>query len=155
MEGKILHNKIKRAIMAALGMGIAAICVTAFKFTFFGNDPFMSLMNGLANVIPIPYGTLFMLINLALGLLVFILGRRYIGFTTIFCIFVSGYIVDAFFHLFQAWMPDPTLGVRVVVLLIAIVIQCLGCAFYYTADLGVAPYDAIPLILTDKKVARF
>ena len=46
--------------------------------------------------------------------------------------------------------------VRIICLIIAIVIICLGSAFYMTADLGVSTYDAIALIIVNTwKIGKF
>jgi uncharacterized protein len=52
-------------------------------------------------------------------------------------------------------VPEPTLLIRVFLLLTGVIIMCFASSLYYTADLGVSTYDAIALILTDKKVAKF
>ena len=56
----------RRIIMALVGMTIAGISVGIFKRAFFGVDPFQCFCNGIANVIPISFGTLYMLINAVL-----------------------------------------------------------------------------------------
>jgi len=40
-------------------------------------------------------------------------------------------------------------------MLISIVIICFGSAMYFTGDLGVSTYDAVALILSEKKFAKF
>ena len=43
------------------------------------------------------------------------------------------------------------MGLRLLILLIAIVILCLASALYFTADLGVSTYDALALVWSQKQ----
>ena len=44
--------------MSLAGVLICAVSVGVFKIAALGVDPFQSLMSGLDNMIPIPFGTL-------------------------------------------------------------------------------------------------
>ncbi|MBQ1575923.1 MAG: hypothetical protein IIZ83_03090 [Oscillospiraceae bacterium] len=48
-------------------------------------------------------------------------------------------------------VPAPALGVRFLILALAVVIMCLASAFYFTSDLGVSTYDAVALIWSEKQ----
>ena len=72
----------RRLVMTLLGVSIGGVSVAFFKQAAFGVDPFQSFCNGLHNVIPISFGTLYMLINLVMLLAAVIFYRRYIGITT-------------------------------------------------------------------------
>ena len=54
----------RRIVMALVGMALAGIAVGFFKRAFFGVDPFQCFCNGINQVIPIGFGTLYMIINL-------------------------------------------------------------------------------------------
>lgn len=144
-----------RILMALLGVAICGFSVGLFQASVFGMDPFQCLVHGIYNVVPIRFGTLYMCVNLVLILLIFVLDRHYIGIATLMNIFVLGYIVDGTAVLLDAVLPQRSFGVRVALLLVGIVILCFSSSLYYTADLGVSAYDAVALILTDKKVAKF
>lgn len=81
--------------------------------------------------------------------------RRKIGLGTFINIFLLGYVVQFSSWLFDSWMPNPSLGIKLLFLIIAVVIMCFGSSLYFTGDLGVSTYDAVALILSEKKVARF
>jgi uncharacterized membrane protein YczE len=51
--------------------------------------------------------------------------------------------------------PDPSTLIRSLFLIVGIVILCFGSSLYFIGDLGVSTYDAVALILSEKKVARF
>jgi uncharacterized membrane protein YczE len=49
--------------MSLFGVIICAISVGIFKIAALGVDPFQSLMAGLDKLIPIPFGTLYVIVN--------------------------------------------------------------------------------------------
>ena len=150
METK--HNKLPlRVVLAAAGMLLTGISIGFFKRSLFGVDPYQCFANGLANVIPIRFGTLYMLVNLVQLAVVFFLDRHYIGISTFLNMFLLGYIVEFSESLLTRLYPDPTLAIRIVFLIIGVVVTCIAAALYYTADLGVSTYDSIALHL-DKKL---
>ena len=153
---KTINPLLKRRIVLALaGMIIAGISIGFFKRAFFGVDPFQCLCNGLNRVIPIGFGTLYMLINAALLLAVFFLDRHYIGISTFINLFLLGYIAEFSENILAGVFGDLGIWGRILFLIIGIVITCIAAALYYTADLGVSAYDAIPLHISDRKPKLF
>lgn len=145
----------RRLLMTLLGVLTCAVSVGIFKQAAFGVDPFQCLCAGLDRVIPIPFGTLYMLINLALLALVFVMDQRYIGIATFINLFLMGYIIDFTQWAMMRVIPSPALWLRGVYLVVAIVVMCVGSSLYFTADLGVSTYDAIALHLADRGLAPF
>ena len=137
--------------MALVGMTVAGISVGIFKRAFFGVDPFQCFCNGIANVIPLSFGTLYMLINAVLLVIDFFLDRRYIGISTFINMFLVGYVVEFSENLLARLFGDMELPGRILFLAVGIITACIAAALYYDADLGVSPYDAIPLYIADKK----
>ena len=131
--------------MALSGMILSGIAVGIFKRAFFGVDPFQCLCNGLNQVIPISFGTLYMLINAVLLVFVFFLDRHYIGISTFINLFLLGYVAEFSEKLLARFLGEPGIPGRIAFLLIGIIVSCFAAALYYTADLGVSTYDAIPL----------
>ena len=142
---------LRRIWMAALGILLTGVSIGFFRRSMFGVDPYQCFANGLANVIPIRFGTLYMLVNLVQLAVVFFLDRHYIGISTFLNLFLLGYIVEFSESLLTRLCPDPTLAIRIAFLIIGVVITCIAAALYYTADLGVSTYDAIPLHISDRK----
>ena len=141
----------KRILMSALGVVICGISVGMFKHASLGVDPFQSLMSGLDAVIPIHFGTLYVIANLLLLVFALVFDRHKIGLATLINLFLLGYIAEFSQNCMERLLPDPTLGLRLLVLAVAIVIMCLASAFYFTADLGVSTYDAVALIWSEKQ----
>ena len=141
--------------MALAGMAVAGMAVGFFKRAFFGVDPFQCLCNGINQVIPIGFGTLYMLINAVLLVIDFFLDRHYIGISTFINLFLVGYAAEFSENMLARLFGEPGLPLRLVFLAVGIVISCIAAAFYYTADLGVSTYDAIPLHIADRKTKLF
>lgn len=82
--------KKKRILMSVLGVAACGISVGMFKHAALGVDPFQSLMSGLDAVIPIRFGTLYVIVNLVLLLFAFAFDRRKIGLATMINLFLLG-----------------------------------------------------------------
>ena len=136
--------------MSVFGVVICGISIGFFKRSAFGVDPYQTLMNGLNAVLPISFGTLYVIANLCLLLFSLVNDRHRIGIATLVNLFFLGYIADYSHKLLQYLFPDASVAGRIVFLFIGIVTMCLSSAFYFTADLGVSPYDAVSLIIADK-----
>ena len=141
----------RRIAMAAAGILLCGISIGFFKRALFGVDPFQCYVNGLDNVIPIRYGTLYMLVNLVQLIVVFFLDKRYIGISTLMNLFLLGYIVEFSERILTNIFGDAALGLRIVFLIIGLVVTCIAAALYYSADLGVSTYDAIPLHIASRE----
>lgn len=151
-----MSQKTKRILMSLSGVVIGAISVGIFKVAALGVDPFQSLMSGLDALIPIPFGTLYVIVNLILLTFSLVVDRSKIGIATFINLFLLGYITEFSYAFFQTLLPDPSMVVRVLCLVVGVVILCIGSALYMTADLGVSTYDAIAIALAGKwKIAPF
>jgi uncharacterized membrane protein YczE len=149
--GKEKDQLVKRILMSAIGVLICGISVGMFKRAELGVDPFQSLMSGLNAVIPIRFGTLYLIANALLLLFALVFDRRKIGLATVINLVFFGYIAEFVQKLLQKAFPEMNLAARLILLLAAVVLMCLATAFYFTADLGVSTYDAVSLIISQKQ----
>lgn len=143
-------NLTRRVGMSLCGVIICAIAVGFFKMAAFGVDPFQSLMSGLDQLIPIPFGTLYVIVNGVLLVFSLLFNRHNIGIATFINLFLLGYITQFTLETLQAWIPAPGIGLRILFLFIGIVVICIGSALYMTADLGVSTYDSVAITMADK-----
>ena len=151
--------KSRRIFMSLAGVLICAVSVGIFKLAALGVDPFQSLMSGLEALIPIPFGTLYVLVNAVLLVFSLVFDRRNVGIATFINLFLLGYITQftlQLLQLLQLMFPAPSLFLRVVFLVVGIVVLCFGSSLYMTADLGVSTYDALAIVLSRKwKLGKF
>jgi len=141
----------RRLVMTLTGVILCALSVAFFRQAAFGTDPFQCLCAGLNLIIPISFGTLYMLINLLLLVVDFFMDRHYIGIATFMNLFLTGYLIDFAEWVLTSIAPAPGLALRIVYLAVGIVVMCFAASLYFTGDLGVSTYDAIALYL-DRKI---
>ena len=148
--------KTKRIFMSALGVLTGAVSVGFFKLAAFGVDPFQSFMSGIDKLVPIDFGTLYVIVNACLLLFALVFDRHYIGIATAVNLFLLGYVVQFSYDTLQMIFPDPSMMIRCICFIIGFVSLCIASSIYMTADLGVSTYDAIALIMAYKwKIGKF
>lgn len=140
-----------RIWMSALGVIITGVAVGMFRTAALGVDPFQSLMSGLNALIPISFGTLYVIANAVLLLFSLFFDRRKIGLATLINLTLLGYVAEYSQKLFMWLFPNLTLLPSLLLLAAALVVSCFGAAMYFNADLGVSTYDAVSLILSEKQ----
>ena len=137
--------------MSVLGVVICGLSVGMFKHAAFGVDPFQALMSGLDAVIPIRFGTLYVIVNLLLLTFSLIMDRHKIGLATFINLFLLGYVVEFSQAQCAKLFPTPGIGIRLLLFLAGLVILSLASALYFTADLGVSTYDALALVWSERQ----
>ena len=150
-----MNEKQRRILMTIAGVLIAGFSVGIFNFSLFGMDPFQVFSHGIWKHTAIGYGTFYTIVNLIMLVGIFFIDKSKIGLGTLINIFLLGYVVQFSSWLFFTMIPDPSLIVRSVALMFAIVIISFGSALYFTGDLGVSTYDAVALVMSEKKIAKF
>jgi len=148
--------KTRRIFMSLAGVIICAVSVGFFKHAALGVDPFQSFMAGLDALIPIEFGTLYMLVNAVLLVFGLIFDRSNIGIATFINLFLLGYITQFTMDVLAMLLPAPSLWVRIACLAGGMVVLCFSSALYMTANLGVSTYDAVAIVLSRKwKLGKF
>ena len=143
-----MRDNIKKRIgMSLFGVIICAVSVGIFKIAALGVDPFQSFMAGLDAMIPIDFGTLYVITNAVMLIFALVFDKHYIGIATFINLFLLGYITQFTYDLLQKVIVAPSIMIRILCLIEGVVIICFGSAFYMTADLGVSTYDAVALII--------
>lgn len=151
-----MNTNVKRIILSVLGVLVGGISVGIFKLAAFGVDPFQSLMSGLDALIPIDFGTLYVIVNAVLLIFALVFDRHYINIATFINLFLLGYVVEFSYATLLGIFPAAGMLVRCVALVVGFVILCLASSLYITADLGVSTYDAIALVMSNKwKLGKF
>ncbi|MDO4312646.1 MAG: hypothetical protein Q4C52_06150 [Eubacteriales bacterium] len=126
-----------------IGMGVAS-----YRISLFGVDAFTCMNLGISGFIGISFGNWQLIMNVFLLIAVFFTVRNCIGPGTVVNMVFVGYIAD-----FCCWLIWDVLGInaglsiRVLFLCVGTLFASLGCAWYMTADLGIAPYDSVALII--------
>lgn len=131
-------------IFLGLGIGI-------FKLSGLGNDPYSGMVMALAERSGIVYANFLVLFNVGLFILEAVFGREFIGAGTFVNACLLGYIVTFFYDVLLGVFGAPSfLWQRVFIVCIGVIVTSLGVSLYQTADVGIAPWDSISLIMTKR-----
>lgn len=144
--------------MTIVGVLVCGFSVGMFQFSMLGLDPFQVFAHGVFMALPegiLGFGTVYAVVNLLMLIVIFITDKSKIGLGTVINIFLLGYVAEYSSLLFERLIPEPFLVVRFVFLILGIVIMCFSSALYFTADMGVSTYDAMSLIISEKKKWKF
>lgn len=146
----------KRLLMCIIGVMISGISVGFFKRAAFGVDPFQTFMSGLDALIPIEFGTLYVIANVCLLLFSLFADRHYIGLATMINLFLLGYVAQYSLDFLLLLFPSISLIGQLAFLVVGIILSCFAASLYFVADLGVSTYDAVALIITETwKIGKF
>ena len=141
----------KRLIMCVTGVFLSGVAAGIFGFTAFGMDPFQVFAHGLWGLTPISFGTFYVILNGILLVFMFFFNRRMIGLGTIINLFLLGYVVEYTDVLLDRIFPSPSVFLRVLLMILALVLASLAASLYFVADMGVSAYDWIALTISEKK----
>lgn len=148
MELKNIRCYLARGLAVVVGIFFVGIAVGLFKMVAMGADPFTAMNTGISAFISMQFGTLQLIVNALLLLLVFLFRKQFIGFGTIFNMVFVGYTADFLMWLLGRWQISfDTVFVRLVVMAFAVLLICVGDALYISADMGMSPYDAVGYII--------
>ncbi len=147
-----------RIIMTLGGVLLCAIAVGFFKCSLFGVDPFQCFAQGVWGRFfdgTFSYGSYYTGISVIFLVVDLFLDKHYIGVATFVNMFLTGYVVDFSQNMIRGFVPDPTMGIRIAMLLFAVLLMCFASSLYMTSDLGVSVYDAIPIIISNRSRIPF
>lgn len=142
--------------MMILGILFIGLCVSFLRLSGFGVDPFSAMNLGISGFIGWSFGTWQLLMNAVILVIVFFQARHCIGAGTIINMIFVGYIAD-----FVCWLVqdvvriEMSLPLRIIALVLAQLMASMGVALYMVADMGIAPYDSVAIIiekLTHQKI---
>lgn len=144
------NNFAKRFIMMLTGILFIGVCVGSFRLSAFGVDAFTCMNLGISGFIHMSFGTWQLIMNAVILVVIFFTVRRCIGLGTIVNMVCVGYLADFICWLFQDILNIAmTLPLRIAALLIGMLFAGMGVALYMVADMGIAPYDAVGIIIEE------
>ena len=140
----------KRITGMLFGNLLLGIAIGVLRIAELGTDPFATMNLGVSSTLGLSFGFYSVLFNLLLFIFLFINSRELIGFGTFINMFLLGYTADLIVYLFQAMaIGEIGLGIRFLLLFVGVFISSTGLSLYVTANLGVSPYDALPLMMQE------
>lgn len=148
-------KKMIICFIAVFGMGFF---LSFLILCHLGTDPCTFMNRSVAAKTGLSFGTWQLTINVILFLFVLVWKRSLIGSGTIFNMVLVGYYADFFDWIWDRWIPEDVFTAPVsrwCIFLVTLAGFIISVAVYINAQMGVAPYDAIPLIAAEKVKKRF
>ncbi len=155
MKFRLDIKRIVICFLAVLGMGFF---LSFLMLCGLGTDPCSFMNKAISLRIGMLFGTWQLIINAVMLVIVLFWDRSSLGFGTVFNMVLVGYYVDFFDWVWGKIIPahyftDPVTGWAI--FLAALFFFIVSAAVYINSDMGVAPYDALPKIITEKVTGRF
>lgn len=144
------HNMVKRIVLSFISIIVMGFGISLFSVSGFGVDPFTSMNMNIASTLGISFGTYQMIINAVILLYVILVAHRgLVGVGTVFNMVGCGYTCEFFQKLIQPAVENHyTLEIRIPLLIAGIITLCFACSLFFTANIGVGPYDALGFMLS-------
>lgn len=147
---KITKSQLVRGIYAAIGVLILGFGATILREGNVGMDPYTSANIAVSEMLGLSLGVYQLGLNIVFLILIFLFGRKYIGFGTVLNMVFTGFIIDMFTALFQKLgIQAETLPMKIVFLVVGTAIFTFAVSLYTGANLGAAPYDACAPTIVD------
>lgn len=153
--GQRLPRRIITMLLSVIVMGGG---VSLFVLGDMGADPFSTINLGISSRLGMGFGAWQALFNAALLVLVLFLDRSMLGLGTIGNMLLVGFSADLFGSLWAMLLPEDMvfpIWARLLLTLGGVAMQIVGCSFYVTSSLGMAPYDCISYIVPNKTKIPF
>lgn len=151
--GDYLRNiNWKHVLIMCIGNILVGMGVGIFKLSGLGNDPFSGMNMAVADKLRMSYGNFQLIVNIVLLLIEIGFGRKFLGIGTVVNAVFLAYICTFFYDIFtKKLLLEPAgLPERLIVLCIGVAICCLGLSMYQMTEAGVAPYDSLSLIMSER-----
>lgn len=142
-----------KAVSALAGIFLIGIGVAFNAMAHLGNDPVGIFYDGVRNALgltQVQLGTASNLVNIALVILLFFIGRHYVNIGTFIYIIPYGYFVNLGCRIFQIFFTDQFLIQQIAASFIGISCIYIGVAIFIAMDVGVDPMTGVTLVLGEK-----
>lgn len=151
------QHLVKRTIVMLIAVTVMGVGVGCFMLAAMGSDPFSTLNLGVSSKIGLSFGAWQAIFNIILLAVVLAADRSKLGLGTIGNMFLVGFSADITKGLLSLIITASELGIpaRVGMTLLGVLMQLIGCAFYVTCGLGMAPYDCISYIVPERTKIPF
>ncbi len=149
-----LYNKShfkRRLIMVIFAVIVMGFALSLLLLADLGTDPCTMMNKAIAKRLGLSIGNWQAIFNTVLLIAVIVFGGRNLGFGTVANMFLVGYSIDFFSMVWERLLPlewFDILWVKAIVFIPALIIFVLAAAIYMDVDLGTAPYDAVPYIIS-------
>ena len=151
------RHLVKRTVAMLAAVIVMGAGVGFFMLAAMGSDPFSTLNLGVSSRLHLSFGAWQAIFNILLLAVVLATNRSKLGLGTIGNMFLVGFAADITGGLLSQVITASALGIpaRVGMTLLGVSMQLIGCSFYVTCGLGMAPYDCVSYIVPERTKIPF
>ena len=143
---------VQQILTALVGIFFVSVGVAFNNCAGWGNDPIGMLYDGIRvafGMDAVQLGLASNVVNIVLTVILFIVARKYISIGTIVYLLPYGTFVGIGTTLYSVIFASDAFWVRILGSVTGCLMLCIGVAIYIALDIGVDPFTAIVLFLTD------
>ena len=143
---------VQQILAALVGIFCVSVGVAFNNCAGWGNDPIGMLYDGIRvafGMNSVQLGLASNVVNIVLTIILFVVARRYISIGTIVYLLPYGTFVGIGTTLYSMIFASDAYWVRILGSVAGCLLLCIGVAIYIALDIGVDPFTAIVLFLTD------
>jgi uncharacterized membrane protein YczE len=145
---------LKKIILAVIGIIFVGVGIAFNADSKLGNDPIGILYDGArvaAHLSGSQLGMASNIVNIALLVIVFFIGRHYVNIGSFIYILPYGLAVNIGNYLHGMFFPNHlTLPLQILTAVIGCTCLYIGVGMYIAADIGMDPFTGFVMVLTDK-----
>ena len=141
-----------RIVIAILGILLIGTGVAWNASALLGNDPVGILYDGvrsIGNLTGEQLGIASNIVNIALVVLLFFIGRRYVNIGTFIYILPYGVAVDLGTKMYQFLFHGNAMGTRILAAATGCLLLYIGIAIYIVVDIGLDPFTGVVMVIKD------
>jgi uncharacterized membrane protein YczE len=150
---KTRGESIRRFIQMTVGIFGIGVFLSLLIQVNYGTDTCSFMNLALSHKFGITFGTCMVIVNTILFIPVILFQRKLIHIGTVMNMMLVGYISDFFSPVWRSIIPSAFFLVepyRPLLFVVGLIPFLMSVALYINADMGQAPYDAIPTIVSSK-----
>ena len=150
----IVPNFVKRLAFMLPAVILMGVFVSILVEIGWGTDPASFMNLNIASTLGWGLGNTEVLVYGLMLIFTFIFGAQMIGFGTLANMILIGYVVDLCRWIwrnigFADFIAGSSSAIRILIFAITLICFVIVAAIYINAQMGVAPYDAMPQIISD------
>lgn len=142
---------VRRIVVMVVGIIFLGLGIALFKLSLMGNDPSTALAIGVMNKVDLKLPVVMIIMNSLYFIVEILFGRKLIGIGTFVNWFGVGTLAAFWEYVLTSFItfPEDFWG-RFMIMAIGIVELSFAVSLYQTPDVGIAPYDALAIILDER-----
>ncbi|MGL4798829.1 MAG: YczE/YyaS/YitT family protein [Cellulosilyticaceae bacterium] len=151
-----MKNQLRKIGILLCGILILTFGIALFIKATMGADPFTTFNLGLSEKLHISFAGVQVIVNMLILGGVLLINKKYISIGTLISMLTVGPLIEINITLLNQLTKHPLTKQQQMIFLIAgCFILSIGAGIYIAANIGVGPYDIIPLLIEEKKIASF